>query len=249
MKRRLAALMLMLLPFALSTAGAQEIGAYFTLVNTYIYAKGPREGRRVLVRPRQAFNVLDVTTDHEDTMWFLIVHPRETSKFSGTGWTAQAPHELVSARQEPVLLFSRIPDGTGRDLSIYRIPATAVELLNETQSDTPFSQLDWQKVRFQFDQPLRAWARGTAGIYRPGKTAGFLSRVYGELVTRNVDKDEQVRLLSGVVHVGDDVREVRWALGDALRSQEETIGDAHRTLWQYPEMTVTFENDVVKQIN
>ncbi|HKI99804.1 MAG TPA: hypothetical protein VKB51_15115 [bacterium] len=248
MKTRLAALLLVLLSFTFASASAQTIGAYFTLVNTYIYVKAPHEGRRILVRPRQAFNVVDVTTYGADSMWFQLVYPRDTAKTTGVGWTPTAPHELLVPQQEPVLVFSAIPDGQSSP-QIFRVPAPSLELLNETQSNTPFVQVDWQKVRYSFAQPVRAWARGTAGIYRPGKTAAFMSRVYGELVTRNVSKEEQTRLLSGVIRVGDTTREVRWAMGDPLRSNEETISDARRTVWQYPELTVTFENEVVKQIN
>lgn len=237
------------LSWAQASAQAQPVGAYFTLVNTYIYAKGPREGRRVLVHPRQAFDVLDVTVDNQDRLWLLIVYPADSAKLEGTGWTATPPHELLTPQQDPVLVFSRIPDDASGPLEIFRVPTDGLELLNETQSNTPFAQIDWQKVHYKYERPQRLWARGGAGIYRPGKTAAFMSRVYAELVTRNVDKDEQTRLLSGVVRIGDTLRDVRWALGDALRAQEETIGDAQRTSWQYPEMTVTFENGVVKQIN
>jgi hypothetical protein len=230
-------------------AQAQTIGVYFTAVNTYAYTGAPHEGKRILLRARQAFNVVDVTTDHNDIMWFQIVYPAETLKIGGTGWTATAPHEMLTPQQEPVLVFSRIPDDDQGGLQVFRVPATSLELLNETKSNTPFAQIDWQKVRYSFEQPVRAWARGTVGIYRPGKTAAFMSRIYAELVTRNVDKDEQTRLLSGVVRVGDTARQVRWALGDPLRSQDEKIGDTRRSTWQYPEMTVTFENEVVKQFN
>jgi len=230
-------------------AQTQGIGAYFTSVNTYFYAKAPRDGKRFLVRPRQAFTVVDVTTDAQDILWYQVIYPPETVRISGTGWTANAPHELLAAPQEPVLVFARIPGADRSTLSVVRVPASAVELLNETQSGSPFAQVNWQKVRYQADLPLRAWARGGAGIYRPGKTVAYMSRVYGELVTRNVEKEEQQRLLSGVVRIGDPLREVRWALGDPLRSQEETIGDARRTIWQFPELTVTFENGVVKQVN
>lgn len=243
------ALLALLACVAPAASAVETIGSYFTIVNTYVYTKGPRDGRRYLVRPRQAFNVVDVMTDDEGTLWFRIVYPAVTAKLSGTGWTPSAPHELVSAQEEPVLVFSRIPAGNNGGFSVLKVPATSLELLNETQSETRFAQLTWQRVRYQTEQPMRVWARGPAGIHRPGKTAAFISRVYGELVTRNVDKDLQTRLLSGVIRIGDTVREVRWALGDPLRNQEETIGDARRNIWQYPELTVTFENEVVKQIN
>jgi len=247
---RLAAVSLVLLLAATGSAPAQQaIGAYFTVVNTYLYTKAPHDGKRILVRPRQAFTVLDVTTDAQDTLWFEVGYATETAKINGIGWTAAAPHELLAAPQEPVLVFSSVPGGDDSGLSVIKVPGNGLELLNETQSGRPFAQVDWQKVRYQFDQPLRAWARGSAGIYRPGKSAAFLSRLYGELVTRNVDKDLQTRLLSGIIRIGDTERDVRWALGDPLRSQQETIGEARRTIWQFPELTVTFENELVKQFN
>lgn len=230
--------------------GQQAIGSYFSLVNTYVYEKGPRQGRRVLVRPREAFVVLDSTADDNDIIWLQIVYPRHSAKVSGTGWTPSAPHELLSAQLEPVLVFSRIPGGDSlRGVTVQRVPARNVELLNESQTGKAFARVDWQKVRYEMETPARMWVRSTTGVFRAGKPPAFLSRVYGELVTRNVEKDELVRLLSGVVHIGDTVRDVRWALGDPLRNQEETVGQARRTIWQYPELTVTFENDLVKQIN
>ncbi len=247
---RLALAALALLLAAAGSARAQQaIGGYFTLVNTYFYAKAPHDGKRILVRPRQAFTVLDVTTDSQDLLWFQVSYPAEINKVTGIGWTAAAPHELLATPQEPVLVFTSVPGTDEAGLSVFKVPASGLELLNETQSGRPYAQVDWQKVRYQFDQPLRAWARGSAGIYRPGKSAQFLSRVYAELVTRNVDKDLQNRLLSGIIRIGDTQRDVRWALGDPLRTQQETIGAARHTIWQFPELTVTFENEVVKQFN
>jgi hypothetical protein len=39
---------------------------------------------------------------------------------------------------------------------------------------------------------------------------------------------------------------VTWALGEPLHEQNETVAATKRTTWQYPELTVVFENDVVK---
>ena len=231
------------------TPTPQSIGAYFSLVNTYVYEKGPREGRRELVRPRQAFAVLDAMVDGQEVIWYLVLFPQSTTKVAGAGWTPSAPHEILSAQLEPVLVFTRIPTDGLRGTSVTRVPAGSVELLNEAQTGPAFARVDWQKVRFSMDAPARMWVRSVTGIFRPGKSATFMSRVYGEMVTRNVDKDEASRLLAGVVHIGDAVRNVRWAMGDPLRSQDETVGTARRTVWQYPEMSITFENDVVKQIN
>lgn len=228
---------------------AQEIGAYFTLVNTYVYRDGPQKGPRLLLRPRQAFAVVDVTGDNDETPWYRIVYPGRNEHLSGVGWTPKAPHELLPNEREPVIVYSRVLDGSDRAFSTVRVPVGALELLNETQPSSTYPRIDWQKVRYELDQPYRAWARGPAGIYRPGKTAAYLSLVYGEMVTRNVPKEKQLRLLSGVVRAGDSPREVRWALGPPLRTHEETIGEAKRTTWEYPQLVVQFENAVVKQIN
>ncbi len=245
----LAACLAAVLVLPLPAMAQQPIGSYFTRVNTYIYEEGPRKGRRHLVRPRKAFTVLDVTADKDDAVWYRIVYPPVTQTVKALGWTPTPPHEVVRAVQDSVLVFSRIPTTATSPFAVHRVPAGGLELLNESQRSPRYAALDWQKVRFQLKRPLQAWARGAAGIFRLGKPVTFLSRVYGEMVTRNVDKETERRLLSGVVRIGDTVREVQWALGDPLRSQNETIGNARRTIWEFGELTVTFENDVVKQIN
>lgn len=227
-------------------ARAQGVGAYFTLVNTYIYANGPGQGARTLVRPRLSFNVVDLRLDTQDRIWFRIVYPSKSMQLKGEGWTAKSPHQLRGTSNQPVLIFNRIPSvrpgfrGQG-SMRSYRIPIADLELLNESQAGSGFAQLDWQKVRYKVTEPLLAWARGGAGIYRIGKSEAFLSRVYGEMVTRNVGKEKRIRLLSGVIRIGDTLREAAWALGDPLRRQDEPIGNTKRTIWQYPEMTVIFE--------
>ena len=226
-----------------------DIGAYFSLVNTYLYTQGPQSGKRYLIRPRNAFRVIDLDSDNQERLWFLVIYPQQSRKVSGVGWTPKPPHELVFTKGEPVRIYSRIPSDGQSDFSALVVPPTGVELLNESQTAPIFQQVVWQKVRYRFEMPVRAWAREGAGIFRPGKTNVFMTRVYGEMVTRGVPKAEQVRLLSGVVRIGDGVQNVRWALGEPLRSQEETVGDAKRTIWQYRELKVEFENEVVKQLN
>lgn len=232
-----------------SVAWGEGIGAYFTLVNTYIYSKGPRTGSRYLVRPRLAFTVVDVTVDSQDTIWYKIIYPPRTTKVSGLGWTPTAPHEILAPQPEPVLVFSRIPSNGNDAFTVLSVPVSGVELLNESQSDPRFAQVRWQKVRYELSRPLRAWARGTAGIYRAGKTETFLSRVYGEMVTRVVGKEKITRFLSGVIRIGDSLREAGWALGQPLNEREETVANTKRTTWHFQEMVVVFENQVVKQIN
>ncbi len=249
MKPRLAVLLPLLLLLGVPPALGQSIGAYFTRVNTYIYTEGPRDGRRYLVRPRLAFNVVDVTLDEKGVPWYKIIYPPQTVTLEGPGWTAQPPHALLGAEQGRVLVFSRIPADEASSFEVYRVPVSGIEVLNESQPAEQFAPVNWQKVRYALERPLQAWARGTAGIYRAGKTDTFFNRVYGEMVTRNVDKDERFRLLSGVVRIGDSLQQVRWALGDPLRSQEETIATATRIIWQYAALSVVMENGVVKQIN
>lgn len=246
---RLLVLLLLLAPATAAPARGQPIGAFFTLVNTYFYTKGPREGSRHLVRPRLAFTVVDVTVDGNNNLWYRVVYPPQSDKLSGQGWTPMAPHELLNNNRQPVPVFSRIPGADDTSINIVQVPADGLVLLNETQSSSPFAQVVWQKVRYELTQPLQAWARGGAGIYRPGKGEAFLSRVHGEMVTRDVGKEKLLRLLSGVVHIGDSLREVGWALGEPLRKQEETVGTTRRSIWQFPETTVVFENEVVKQLN
>ena len=246
---RLLVLFLLLVPATVAPVRGQAIGAYFTLVNTYFYTKGPREGSRHLVRPRLAFTVVDLMVDDGNNFWFRVIFPPQTAKTGGQGWTPTAPHELLGNNRDPVPVYSRIPTVADNSFTILQVPVEGLELLNETESASPFAQVVWQKVRYELTQPLQVWARGGAGIYRPGRSEAFLSRVHGEMVTRDVEKEKQLRLLSGVVHIGDSLREVGWALGEPLRNQEETVGPTRRTTWQFPEMTVVFENEVVKQLN
>ncbi len=230
-------------------ARAQSVGAYITLVNTYIYDRSPGVGRRILVRPRNTFSVLDQGRDARGRVWFKIVYTEGKETISGEGWTAKAPHEILGAQHEAVLVFTGIPENGARSLETFRVPVSSLELLNESRPSSEFASVNWTKVRFRLERPQHLWVRGGAGIYRPGKTDAFLARVHGEMVTRNVEKVALRRLLSGVVRVGDGPREVRWALGEPLRNQEDTAGGISRQTWQYPELTVLIENGLVKQID
>lgn len=230
-------------------ARAQGIGAFFTQVNTYVYLDGPEQGGRYLLRPRQAFTVLDVTLDGKERPWYRIVYPARTHTVTGTGWTPRAPHELLPSQREPVLVFSRVLDGSGKPFEVRMVEVAQLELLDESQPSEVYGRVTWHKVRYTLEEPVQAWARGTAGLYRPAKTSTFLSLVYGEMVTRDLPHDTVARLLSGVVRAGDSTRQVRWALGPPVRTQEEVIGETMRVTWEYPHVVVHFENAVVKQIN
>lgn len=248
MKRLLLSLSALAVLFAWP-AEAEEIGAFFTKVNTYIYHDGPEQGRRILVRPRHTFAVVDVTSDREERIWFQIVFPGRTRKVKGEGWTPLAPHELMSTGSQPVEIYRTVPGNPGGELDPVRVPATDLELLNATQPDSRFPQLTWQRVRYATEMPLRPWIRAATGIYRPTKSVSFVNEAYAEMVSRNLEREKLERLLSGVIRVGDTTQEVEWALGEPLRVQEEAIANAKRTTWQYPSLVVQFENQVVEQIN
>lgn len=235
--------------FAPLSAQAGEIGAFFTQVNAYVYSAGPREGKRFLVRPRQAFSVLNVRRDAEDKLWLYIVYPKRSQKLSGTGWTPLTPGELLSWGEKQVDIFAGTPGGESIAPVLARVPAKDVKLLNETKPSTRFPQVDWQKVRYATKIPLRAWVQGAAGIFRPGKSSEFLGRVYVEMVSRSLKKEKLERLLAGVVRVGDSPWDVERALGAPLRVQKDQASNGSKVTWQYPALSVRFENDVVNQIN
>lgn len=246
MKLRLLAIAFFVTPHL---ALGAEIGAFFTQVNAYIYTAGPREGKRFLVRPRQAFSVLNLQTDADDRLWLNIVHPRRRAKASGAGWTPLTPAELLNSRGKEVEIFAEASDGGGTATVIAKVPASDVELLNVTKPSTRFPQVIWHKVRYATNAPLHAWVQGVTGIFRPGKSAEFMRRVYVEMVSRNLKKDKLKRLLSGVVRVGDSPWDVERALGAPLRTQKDQAAGGGKVTWQYHSLTVRFENEVVNQIN
>jgi len=230
-------------------ASGQEVGAYFSLVNTYLFEKAPQDGRRHLVRARTAYAVEDLKLDSQDRVWYQVVFHNLMRKQKGVGWTPRAPHELLPTERKPVLVYSRILDGSNKPFTTMEVPVAGMELLNEIQSSKIYPQIDWQKIRYELELPVRGWVRGGAGVYRGGKTTAFITLVYGEMVTRNIEKEKLQRLLTGVVHIGDGVQDVRWALDQPLRTQEEKVGEVNRSTWEYPEMVILFENDIVKQLN
>lgn len=225
------------------------IGAYFSTVNLYIYPDGPEEGRRTLVRPNNAFNVVDFTTDSEDRLWYRIIYPQGSETVEGEGWTVAEPHELISGRGASVQVFTRIPGQANGPFETYNLPAIGLELLQETRPSERFPEVTWQKVRYSMERPLRAWAAAAAGIYRPGRRAGFMRASHQAMTEHEVPEEKRMRLLAGVVRIGDTPLEVEWSLGQPLRTQEEVIEETRRTTWHYAEMRIQFENAVVKQIN
>lgn len=238
--------LLVMLPAA---AAAKPVGTYFSTVNTYVFLEGPGQGQRAFVRARQAYPVEDMRTDADDNLWYRITLDGRQEKLNGEGWTSAQPHELVGAGQSLLRVFTRIPEGRLQGVEAHQVPATGLKLLNETQPSKDFPGVDWQKVRFTYQRPQMAWVRAVTGIYRVGLTEVFLARAYGEMVTRNLDKDKIERLLSGVVRIGDTLKEVSYAMGDPLRRQEEVVGTVQRVILEYPELRIQFENEVVAQIN
>lgn len=230
-------------------ARAETIGGFFTLANTFMYLKGPREGRRFLVRPRLAFQVVDITTDKNDRIWYLVVTPDVKRRVKGQGWITRAPHEISKTSDQPVRVFSVIPALGGDGFATIMVPASAIKLLNESTKVKWFNRVVWQKVEYRFRAPGKAWAREASGIFRAGKTARYLLRVYGEMVTRGVSKGLQTRLLSGIVRVGDKMRQVQWALGDPLRRTETQTENIPQTNWEYQNLRIELQNGVVKKIN
>lgn len=238
-----------LLFFFAAGANAKEIGAFFTKVNAYAFLDGPRSGKRVLVRPRLTFAVVDLTNDREDRLWLQIVYAREELKVKGEGWTPLAPHELLRAGAAPVEIFAEVVENEDVPITKINVPAAHLELLNITKPSRDFPQLTWQKVRYETKVPSRPWIRATSGVFRPGKSSEFLSRAYVEMVSRNLVKAKLNRLISGVVRVGDTPWDVERALGKPLRVNEDSTAEIKRATWEYPSLVVRFKNEVVEQIN
>jgi len=228
---------------------ASEIGAFFTQVNTYGYVEGPEQGKRFLVRARQAVTVLDVTTDFQNRRWLKISFPKISTRLSGEGWTPLAPHEILNNATQMVEVYEKHMEERDNTLAFVQVRASDLKLLNITHPSTKYPNIVWQKVSYAAKAPVNLWVRDGAGIYRSGKTVAYLSRVYADMVSRNIQKDKQTRLLSGVVRVGDSQAEVEWALGKPLRVREESTGSAKKIIWQYAATTVRFDNLLVEKIN
>jgi hypothetical protein len=227
----------------------EALGAFFTQVNTDIYSDGPNAGPRVLVRPRETFAVIDVTTTAEGTVWYRIEFPARDTKLEGVGWVFEAPHEILERQGGTVTVFTEIPRSRNTIGETVNVPTQAIKQLNLTEPSARFPEITWYKVQYSAKTPLTPWIRAATGIYRPGVSAEFITRVYANMVARNIQVAKVKRLLSGVIQVGDDKRDVEWGLGDPLHVREEIIGETRRVYWQYAMVVVQFENDVVKQLN
>jgi hypothetical protein len=229
-------------------ARAGEMGAFITLINTYAYPQGPRKGNRLLIKSRVALPVLDQAFDEGDRLWYQVLLADRSERAEGVGWTPLSSEEILSRGSDTVQVYSRPLDAGFRAFQSLAVPATDLELAHETQRSEEFPQVEWQKVRYAARQAVTMWVRGTAGVYRVGRSPAFLSQSYAEMATRTVSKAALMRLLSGVVRIGDTPQEVRWALGDPLRTGEEASGTGKVTVWEFPEAVVRFESAVVKQV-
>ena len=247
--KRLPILLLVGLALAAPPAFAEELGAFFTKVNTYTYPNGPGAGKRVLIRARQVFTIVNLTTDESDRLWYQILEPRKMRRIRGEGWTPLAPHELLADREQEVEIFPEILENLDRAPVPLPVRAGDLKMLNVTAPSRTLPQITWQKVRYETREPLRLWIRATTGIARPATSVNFLTRTYEEMVSRNLPREKLNRLLSGVIRVGDTTLEVEWSLGKPLRVQDETILTTTRTTWHYPSMVVQFKNQLVEQVN
>ena len=227
----------------------QSLGAFFTQVNTYVYADAPNQGTRVLLRPRLAYEVIDLTTDEEGLIWYKIIYPQRTRKVTGTGWIAASPHELLANPGENRRVLAEVPERPDAPVEAVAVPGRDIKVLGITKPSELFPQIVWQKVQYETSELWTAWIRSATGIYRPGMSVAYMIEVYSTMVARNVPLEKLKRLLSGVVVVGDSTREVEWALGKPLRVRDEQSENVRQSFWQYGALVVQFENAVVKQIN
>lgn len=245
----LASVLTLMAAWPLTVTAAERIGAYFTQVNTYAYAKAPNEGPRVLLGPRMAYEVVDVTRKSDGTKWFQIVYPKRNWKIGGTGWISETPHEVLARPNETVHVLREIPVGPNPKIELVIVPTRDLKILTITKPSADFPQITWQKVQYSTTNPWKPWVRANNGIYRPGMSVSYMIEVYSAMVARNVPLAKLKRLLSGAIGVGDSVRDVEWALGRPLHIREEKSGPDQHTFWQYGAMVVQFENAVVKQFN
>ena len=247
--KRIVLLPLLLTLLTPSVWAQQEIGGFFTLVNTYIYPVKGKENSRILVRPLGAFDVVDLDVDDQERLWYQIIYPARTKTVEGFGWIPLAPGQLIAMGQQSATVYASVPTAAGDGTETLQVPLNKLELLNETQRNEAFPQVSWQRVRYQAQQPLPAWVRAATGIFRPGRDANALAQAHALMVRLKVEDERMQRLLSGVVQIGDSTREVTWALGEPLREQVETINQVQRLIWVYRDVELQFENTVVTKVN
>ena len=251
MRRRIATALLVALVLPVSVQ-AEGIGALFTLRAGPAYADAPARGTRHSVSAQRALDVVDVARDGEGRIWYRVVLPRAQQTVRGEGWVSLEPHAIKQGGA-PVTVFTRIPEALqgrdGDDFSTVEVPPQALRLQGTSRDSEAFTPVRWHQVRYTMQRERRAWLREDAGIFRPAKDAAFLTRVHQEMTGENVERPKRMRLLSGVVHVGDAPREVEWALGTPDHTTEEDLGGTHRATWRYPSLRVVFENAVVKEID
>ncbi|HUJ76464.1 MAG TPA: hypothetical protein VL359_16500 [bacterium] len=241
----------MVLLLAPGPAQAGELGAFFALSNTYAFAAAPGQGQRLLIRSRLAYPVVDERFDDRDRLWYQLQLVDRKMRREGSGWIALNPDELASHSGDAVQVFAQPVEPARRGFGVLLVPARDIQLLQESQDSASLPRITWHKVRFVTMVPAEPWLRASTGIYRPGKSTAFLSQSFADLVTHGVAKEDMNRLLAGVVRVGDSTQQVRWALGEPLRTWEETQGQAKGakdTVWEYPEAQISFENATVKQV-
>lgn len=241
-----AALVLTLLAPAALSAG--ELGAFIALVNTSGYADGPRRGTRVPVKSRVAVPVVNQSFDEGDKLWYQVLLTDRTELAQGQGWTPLTPEELRALGAEPTLIFDQPLGAAERTPPVLRVRAGDVRVLPEAEPGESQPRITWRRVRYATRLAPKAWVRAGTGIYRAGKADTFLTQSYADMVTHAVPKDTLIRLLSGVVRVGDRPEEVRWALGAPRATREETADAATFAVWEYPELTVRFQDDALKSI-
>jgi hypothetical protein len=230
-------------------AAAQDTSAFFSLVNTYAYANGPRDGERTLVRARQTLTITGFVVDGDGVLWYRAIDPERTARLKGAGWVALDPHEISQRGSQHLLVFPEIVQSVSDDRAALEMPASDVTLANLAQPSTAFSEITWQKVTYETSVPATLYVRASTGIYRPFRSDRFLSDVHAEMVTQGLDNDRLRRLLTGVVRPGDSGQDVRWALGDPIQQEESTAEGLKIQIWHYPGVQVRFENGVVKKIN
>ncbi|MDH4224356.1 MAG: hypothetical protein OEW12_01760 [Deltaproteobacteria bacterium] len=229
------------------TLYGQQLGGFLTHVNTYAYTNGPENGGRYLLASGNGFAVVDSTSAPDGTLWYQVIHPSRTQILNESGWITYTPAEITAKKKDETLpVFSEIVKSSDNPVEARQIPAKDIRLKTETEPSGVFSGVVWRRVAYSTKVSRLVWVKGTAGVYRPGRQPSILFIALKEMAEKKLDSTLRTRLLNGVVKPGDSPREVRWALGDPSGVQGTKEGETQLIVWQYPDIEIQFENNILK---
>lgn len=229
-----------------STGIYAENGAFLILKSTYLYEQNSLKGKRILTRKHVAHKVIDIGTSKKGALIFRIIAKDVQQIFNGSGYILENDKELQDLGEKRVNVYQEIPNKSS-DLTDYQsVPSAQLQFTGKNEDSPDFPNLVWREVNYKANLSGKLWVNNWAGIYRSDKKPEWLTQIYEQLQTLQLNKELKDKILMGLVEAGFTKEQVRLTLG--IPRKEQTLEGENQVEWTYPHRRIIFKDNLVSRV-